>query len=233
MNLLLENLPFIMQGIEITISLAAVTLFFSIIISFILGSLAVTRFKVFRWTVGIYVEVFRDIPLIVNIFFIFFVGPTLGLELSSFSAVVIGLSLWGGANGAEIVRGGLEVIPPHQKNSAAALGLKGWEVLIFIVIPQAMKSIIPSFIGLLTLLVQATSLGALVGVTEFFKTGQIVVERTVMMDGYNPAFLVYSSVLLFYFIVCSALSWLGRRLQKRLKQERKAVVLIQEEAPAI
>lgn len=233
MNLLLENLPFIMQGIEITISLAAVTLFFSIIISFILGSLAVTRFKVFRWTVGIYVEVFRDIPLIVNIFFIFFVGPTLGLELSSFSAVVIGLSLWGGANGAEIVRGGLEVIPPHQKNSAAALGLKGWEVLIFIVIPQAMKSIIPSFIGLLTLLVQATSLGALVGVTEFFKTGQIIVERTVMMDGYNPAFLVYSSVLLFYFIVCSALSWLGRRLQKRLKQERKAVVLIQEEAPAI
>ena len=223
MELLIKNLPFILQGIGMTLSLALATLFFSTLIAFVLGTLATLRFAWLRIVVKVYVELFRDIPLIVNIFFVFFVAPLFGLELSPFAAVTVGLSLWGSANGTEIVRAGFNAVPKHQWQSAAALGLKGWEVYVFIAGPQALRSILPPFVGLLTLLVQATSLGALVGVTEFFKVGQIIVERTTMMEGWNPAFTVYGAVLLIYFVICSTLSWFGRWLERRLKADRSRV----------
>lgn len=219
MTLLIKNLPFILQGIGLTLALAVATLFFSTLIAFVLGTLASLRYRWLRWLVRVYVELFRDIPLVVNIFFVFFVAPLLGLELSPFAAVTVGLSLWGGANGTEIVRGGFASVPQHQWSSAAALGLKQWEIYLFVTGPQALRSILPPFVGLLTLLVQATSLGALVGVTEFFKVGQIIVERTTMMEGWNPAFVVYAAVLLIYFVICSTLTWFGRRLERRLKRD--------------
>jgi polar amino acid transport system permease protein len=219
MTLILKNLPFILQGLTLTLALAVTTLFFSTIIAFFLGTLASLRFRWLRIAVKVYVELFRDIPLVVNIFFVFFVAPLFGLDLSPFAAVTVGLSLWGGANGAEIVRGGFASVPQHQWSSAAALGLKTWEIYAFVTGPQALRAILPPFVGLLTLLVQATSLGALVGVTEFFKVGQIIVERTTMMEGWNPAFAIYSAVLLIYFVICSALTWFGRWLERRLKSD--------------
>jgi polar amino acid transport system permease protein len=225
MTLLVKNLPFILQGIGMTLALALATLLISTVIAFILGILATLRFRWLRWLVKAYVELFRDIPLIVNIFFVFFVAPLFGMELSPFAAVTVGLSLWGSANGTEIVRAGFASVPRHQWQSAAALGLKPWEVYLFITGPQALRSILPPFVGLLTLLVQATSLGALVGVSEFFKVGQIIVERTTMMEGWNPAFTVYGAVLLIYFVICSALTWFGRWLERRLKNDQRRPVL--------
>jgi polar amino acid transport system permease protein len=224
MTLLIKNLPFILQGIGMTLALALATLLISTVIAFILGILATLRFRWLRWLVKAYVELFRDIPLIVNIFFVFFVAPLFGMELSPFAAVTVGLSLWGSANGTEIVRAGFASVPSHQWQSAAALGLKPWEVYLFITGPQALRSILPPFVGLLTLLVQATSLGALVGVSEFFKVGQIIVERTTMMEGWNPAFTVYGAVLLIYFVICSALTWFGRWLERRLKNDQRRPV---------
>lgn len=229
MTILLKNLPFILQGLALTLSLALVTLVASVAIATVVGTLATTRFVAVRVLSRCYVEICRDIPLVVNIFFVFFGAPLLGLNLTPFVAVTVGLSLWGGANGAEIVRGGIEAVPRHQSQSARALGLKSWEVFLFVVAPQALRSILPPFVGLLTLLIQSTSLGALVGVTEFFKVGQIIVERTTMMEGWSPAFTVYAAVLLVYFVICSALTWLGRRLERRLKREGRTAARI---APA-
>jgi polar amino acid transport system permease protein len=79
-----------------------------------------------------------------------------------------------------------------------------------------MRAILPAYTGLLTMLVQATSLGALVGVGEFLKVGQIIIERTTVMTGASPAFTVYGVVLLVYFVICSLLSWLSRYLERRL-----------------
>jgi len=221
MTILINNLPFILQGLEMTLGLAAVTLVFATIIAFVVGTLGATRISWLRAVTRAYVEICRDIPLIVNIFFVFFGAPLLGIELSPFAAVTVGLSLWGGANGAEIVRGGLEAVPRHQSESAKALGLKAWEIFIYIIGPQALRSILPPFIGLLTLVIQSTSLGALVGVTEFFRVGQIIIERTTLMEGWNPAFTVYGAVLLIYFLICSSLTWFGRRLERRMRRESK------------
>ncbi len=222
MQIILENRVFIMDGLLRTLGLAVVALIFSTLIGVLMGVLAITRFRSLRWMVRGYVELFRDIPLIVNVFFIFFGLPLLlkGMEMTPFLAVTVGLSLWGGANGAEIVRGGIQSVSRHQWRSAMSLGLKTWEILVFIVGPQAVRVILPPFTGLLTLLVQGTSLGALIGLGEFLGVAQIIVERTTVMEGWSPAFGVYLTVLIVYFIICLPLTWLSRRIETRMRQGR-------------
>ncbi|GGJ79774.1 amino acid ABC transporter permease [Pseudomonas matsuisoli] len=218
MSFFIENWGFISKGLLMTIELALVILLFTTVISVILGVLATLPNKLLRGVIHAYVELFRSIPLIVNVFFIFFGAPMFGLDLTPFAAVTTGLTLWGSANGIEIVRGGLESVARHQWKSAWALGLKPWQIYLYVIGPQSLKAILPAYTGLLTLLVQATSLGALVGVTEFLKTGQTIIERTTMMTGASPAFEVYGIVLLVYFVICSALSWLSRYLERRLNR---------------
>lgn len=216
MSFFLENWNFVVKGLLMTLQLALVVLLFTTLVSVVFGVLATLPQRWLGWLIHGYVELLRSIPLIVNVFFIFFGAPLLGLDLSPFAAVTTGLTLWGSANGIEIVRGGLEAVPRHQWKSAWALGLPRWRIYLHIIGPQSLKAILPAYTGLLTLLVQATSLGALVGVGEFLKTGQTLIERTTMMTGASPAFTVYGTVLLVYFIICSLLSWLSRYLERRL-----------------
>jgi len=216
MSFFLENWNFVVKGLLMTLQLALVVLLFTTLVSVVFGVLATLPQRWLGWLIHGYVELFRSIPLIVNVFFIFFGAPLLGLDLSPFAAVTTGLTLWGSANGIEIVRGGLQAVSRHQWKSAWALGLPRWRIYLHIVGPQSLKAILPAYTGLLPLLVQATSLGALVGVGEFLKTGQTLIERTTMMTGASPAFTVYGTVLLVYFIICSLLSWLSRYLERRL-----------------
>lgn len=216
MSLILENLPLFLIGFRATLLLAAVTLLASTAIGIALGTMATLRSRPLRWLVALYVETFRDIPLIVTIFGIFFGAPFLGLPLEPFPAVALGLSLWGGANGAEIVRGGIQSVPKGQAEAAAALGLRLWQTYLLVLWPQALRAVLPAYTGLLALIVQSTSLGALIGVTEFLKAGGLVIERSTVMLGVNPAFQIYAFVLLVYFAVCSLLTALSRRLERRL-----------------
>jgi polar amino acid transport system permease protein len=184
----------------------------------------VARARILRMLALGYVEFWRDIPLLVNLLFVYFGAPLIGVALSPFAASLVSLSLWGGANGAEIVRGGIKSVPAHQMTSATALGLKRWEIYRFVILPQALLPILPPMTGLFSSLIQATSLASLVGVTEFFRIGQIVVERTTMQQGESPAFLVYGFVLAVYFLVCSCLSQLSRVLERRLAARGTRVV---------
>lgn len=216
MSLLLANHVLLVEGMLNTLKIGIVTLVASTVIGFVLGTLATVRSTWIRMAVRGYVEFLRAVPLIVNIFFVFFVAPLLGAPLSAYAAVVLSLSLWGGANGAEIVRGGLQAVPRHQTQSARALGLKEWEIFAFILLPQALRGIMPAFAGLLTLLIQSTTLGALVGVPEFLQINRLIVERTTVMSGLDPSFMVYAFVLVVYFLLCSGLTWLTRRWERRL-----------------
>ncbi len=215
-NLIVENAPLLWLGLKATLRLAGVTLLAATIIGVVLGTLATAKALWLRWLIALYVEVFRDIPLIVTIFAIFFGAPFLGVPLAPFPAVALGLSLWGGANAVEIVRGGILAVPAGQREAATALGLRPWKIYMLVLWPQALRAVLPAFTGLLALIVQSTSLGALVGVTEFLKAGGLIIERSTVMLGINPAFQVYGFVLLVYFAICSVLTWLSRRLERRL-----------------
>ena len=222
MQLILDNFGLFAAGLGWTFRLAVVTLLIATVISAIIGTLSVTRSRVLRAIALIYVEFFRDIPLLVNVLFVFFGAPLVGIPLEPFGAATISFSLWGGANGAEIVRGGFNAVPRHQRESAIALGLKPWEIYCFVLAPQALLPMLPPFAGLFTLLVQATSLASLVGVPELFRIGQIVIERTTMMSGYSPAFAIYGGLLIVYYVICSVLTagtrWLELRIANRTQR---------------
>ncbi|ODP35418.1 amino acid ABC transporter permease [Pandoraea sp. ISTKB] len=219
MHIILENWRLIAQGLSMTLALAGAVLLCTTVISLALGVLATLPNRWVRAAIHGYVELFRSIPLIVNVFCVFFVAPMFGLDLSPFVAATVGLSLWGGANGAVVVSGGILSVPPHQWKSAAALGLRRWQIYRYVIGPQSVGAILPAYTGLLTLLVQSTSLGALIGVSEFLKVNQNIIERVTVMQGRNPAFEIYGLVLIVYFIVCSALSALSRHLERRLQRE--------------
>ncbi|MBL6456555.1 amino acid ABC transporter permease [Belnapia sp. T6] len=216
MSLILENLPLFFIGLKSTLLLAAVTLAAATLIGVFFGTLGSLKPRWLRALVALYVETFRDIPLIVTIFAIFFGAPFLGMPLEPFPAVALGLSLWGGANAAEIVRGGIASVASGQAEAATALGLRLWQIYLLVLWPQALRAVLPAYTGLLALIIQSTSLGALVGVTEFLKAGGLVIERSTVMLGINPAFEIYSFVLLVYFLLCSILTTLSRRLERRL-----------------
>lgn len=220
MNVILENWLVIAKGLRMTLALAGAVLLCTTVISLILGVLSTLPNRWLRLVIHGYVELFRSIPLIVNVFCVFFVAPMFGLDLSPFVAATVGLSLWGGANGTVVVSGGIMSVPPHQWKSAAALGLRRWQIYRYVIGPQSVGVILPAYTGLLTLLVQSTSLGALIGVSEFLKINQNIIERTTIMQGQNPAFEVYGLVLVVYFVICSALSALSRYLERRLQRER-------------
>lgn len=224
MKLIADNLGFMLDGMWFTLRLALATLVCAGVVSVAVGLMSVARAKALRAAAICYVEFWRDIPLLVNLLFVYFGAPLIGLALSPFAAALLSLSLWGGANGAEIVRGGIKSVPAHQMTSAVALGLKRWEIYRYVILPQALMPILPPMTGLFSSLIQATSLASLVGVTEFFRIGQIVVERTTMQEGESPAFLVYGFVLVVYFVVCSCLSQLSRWLEKRLAARGTRVV---------
>jgi len=222
--LIIENAPLLLIGLRATLLLAAVTLLASTILGVVLGTLATAKARWVRLLVALYVETFRDIPLIVTIFTIFFGAPFLGVPLEPFPAVALGLSLWGGANAAEIVRGGISAVHKGQREAATALGLRVWKIYLLVLWPQALRAVLPAFTGLLALIIQSTSLGALVGVTEFLKAGGLIIERSTVMQGINPAFEIYGFVLLVYFSICSVLTWLSRRLERRLGRSAATTV---------
>ena len=216
MALLLDNAAFMTQGLWFTLRLAVATLLLAGVVSLAVGLMSVSRLRLLRVLALCYVEFWRDIPLLVNVLFVYFGAPLIGIALSPYTAALVSLSLWGGANGAEIVRGGINSVPAHQSLSATALGMKRWEIYRYVILPQALMPILPPITGLFSSLIQATSLASLVGVTEFFRIGQIIVERTTMQEGHSPAFLVFGFVLVVYFVICSSLSQLSRRFERRL-----------------
>jgi polar amino acid transport system permease protein len=216
MQLIIDSFPLFLQGLANTFKLALTTLLFSTIVAVIFGLMSISRFRLVRWTARSLVEFVRAIPLVVNLLFVYFGAPLVGVPLDPFAAATIGLTSWGAANGAEIVRGGFNAVSKHQRESAMALGLRGWEIMVYVLAPQVLLPIIPPFTGLFSVLVQATSLASLIGTLEFLRTAQIVVERTTLMTGFSPAFLVYGFVLIVYFIICFSLAGATRVLERYL-----------------
>lgn len=234
--LLLEYQSFLLEGIYHTLRLSLVVAIggTSFAILFAFGMMQKSKF--FSRPAYLLVEVLRDIPLMVAVLLTYFVLPRIGLSLDPFWSTSLSISLWGGANGAQIIRAGLMAVPQAQRETAAAFGLRSWKGLVFVILPQAMPIILPPYVSLLTSLVQATSLGAVVGVHELLRSAQVLIEQTTISRGGSPAFMVYGFILVIYFIMCWLISRAGRLLESHFARpySRQAPngLKVRSEAPA-
>jgi polar amino acid transport system permease protein len=212
--LLLEFRAFLVDGFINTLLLSMAIIVGGTLFAIIFAAGLSVRSTVLSRSVYLLVECLRDIPLMVTVLLVYFVLPNIGVSLDPFWSSTLSVSVWGGANGAHIIRAGLAAVPKGQWESAQAFGLRGWKGLVLVIVPQAMPVILPPYISLVTGLVQASSLGAVIGVNELFRSGQVLIEQTTLSRGGSPAYLVYGAILAVYFVLCWMISLAGRRLEQ-------------------
>jgi polar amino acid transport system permease protein len=212
--LLLEFQSFLLDGLAHTLLLSLTMILGGTSFAILFAAGLSLRSRWLSRPIYLLVECLRDIPLMVTVLLVYFVLPNIGVSLNPFWSSALSVSVWGGANGAHIIRAGLASVSNGQREAAQAFGMRGWKGLLLVIIPQAMPVILPPYISLVTGLVQASSLGAVIGVNELLRSAQILIEQTTISRGGSPAYLIYGAILVVYFILCWTISAFGARLER-------------------
>ena len=202
----------LLSGLLKTIGLALLSFAFALILGVIVGLMAVSHIKGFRVFASVYVDIIRGIPMMVLAFFIFFGLPQLiGFTIPDFTAGIITLTLNASAYLAEIVRGGINAVPTGQMEAARSLGLPYSKTMQKIILPQAIKIMLPSFVNQFVISLKDTTLISVIGVVELLQTGKIIVARTLQSAD------VYFIIAVMYLIVITALTKFAKVLEKKVK----------------
>ncbi len=204
------------SGLVTTMELSAITVTSGVLIGITLGSLITLPLRPVRLMVRAYIELWRGLPVILTLFFIFFTTPAVGFRLTAFAAALIGLTLWGSANMAEAVRGAVQSIPAGQRDAAWALGFTWPQAMLWVILPQAMRRLLPPLLGLITNLIQASSLGAVIGIREVLESSQRMIERLTFNTGNSHGIEILGSVLIVFFVISFPLTRLSQLLERRL-----------------
>jgi polar amino acid transport system permease protein len=199
-------------GLVLTLLLGAAALLLALPLGVVLGLARASSRRSLRWPAGAVVYVVRGTPLLMVIFWAYFFLPAVtGHETSQFTTMLAALVVFNGAYLAEIVRAGIQGMPRGQSECARALGLNYWQSMRYVILPQALRNMLPSLIGQLVTTLKETSLGYIIGLSEVsFIASQINAQVIT-----QPA-QVYSILALTYFLLCFGLSRLGRWVEIRL-----------------
>lgn len=209
-----QNILRIAQGVLVTLQIALIAILFSCVFGFILGYLMTLQSKVLRGICRLYLESIRIIPILAWLFIVYF-GFSSFFNLSGIAACILVFSLWGIAEMGDLVRGAISSLPPHQSESARALGLSEFAVQYYIIFPQSFKRLLPSLVNLFTRMIKTTSLAALIGVSDMLKVGQQIIEVNLLAYP-TASFWVYGGIFMVYFALCYPLSLWSRSLEKKL-----------------
>lgn len=207
---LVQSLPFFIKGLWMTIAVSAISLAAGTLIGFFLGILRTRPNRLFRYLIGAWVDVIRGTPFLVQIFIVFFILPEFGIHLDAFPAAILALTNLGACFICEIVAAGIRSVPWGQKEAASSSGLTEWQQLRYVVMPQAMRTILPSLVGQYVLLIKDSSVVSVIGVTDVTRVGWLTVQRI------PHGLMVFGLVGLLYFIICYPLIRLSNLLEKKM-----------------
>ena len=213
------------EGLPETLRIAAISVVASAAIGIVLGTIMTVRFTPLRWLIRLYVEVWRGLPILVTVLFIFWLPAfdigRFHIQLSAYQSAAVALTLWGSAQVAEATRGAVQSIPKEQHEAAAALGF-GWVGRqTFVILPQALRRLLPPMVGLLVNIIQNTTIAFAIGVNEFLQSGTRQFENVTsgltgqVAPSYAP-FMIFGFVMLVFFAISFPLTRLSAYLEKRL-----------------
>ena len=214
-NSWIDFLPSLLKGAEITILVAFFSSILAIIVSFIAGLLRLSKLWILRTISAIYVEVFRGTSLLVQLFWLYFALPFIGIELPKMLAAILAIGLNFGAYGSEIVRSAVLAVPKGQTEAAIALNMKPWQRLSHVILPQASLQMLPSFGNQMVELIKSTSL------VYFITMADLTYQAMVLRNNYisfTTEILVL--LLLMYFIIATLVSIAVRLLERKLTTGR-------------
>ncbi|ULQ60803.1 amino acid ABC transporter permease [Brucepastera parasyntrophica] len=201
----------LVQSLGVTIRLTLISLFFATILGLIFCFMNISRNRVLKIISNAYLDIIRGTPLLVQAFFIYFGIPqALGIRFSPDMAGIITLSLNAGAYMAEIFRGGINAVSSGQMEAARSLGLPYGRAMIKVVLPQAVRIIIPSLVNQFIITLKDTSILSVIGIRELTQTGKLIIAVNF------ESFKVWAMVALMYLVIIKILSVLSKRIEKGL-----------------
>ncbi|MGQ7279089.1 ectoine/hydroxyectoine ABC transporter permease subunit EhuC [Brevibacillus thermoruber] len=212
---LFDLFPSLAKGAALTVEVTVLSALVAFAASFLAGFGRLSRRKSVRALAAVYVEVFRGTSLLVQLFWLYYALPLLGVELPPLAAGVIALGLNHGAYGSEVVRSAVLAVPRGQTEAAIALNMTPWQRMRRVILPQAFVMMIPSFGNLLIELLKGTSLISLITLADL--TFQGMVLRT--FDA-SRTFEIFALVLVVYFALAYPLTLGMRGLERRLTAGR-------------
>lgn len=213
-SVIIQTLPYLLKATVTTVKLAVISIFFGVIIGLIVALMKISHIKILNLIGSFYTWVFRGIPLLVQLFLIYFgLSAALGIDLKSFTAAVIGISICGGAYIAEIIRSGILSIDSGQMEAALSLGMTRQMAMRKIIIPQTYRRLIPPLGNEFINLIKDTALASTITVTDLLRTAQVYSGAL-----YKP-FEMYVTAAVIYLIlitgITTALGYCEKKLAKK------------------
>ncbi|XPV75008.1 MAG: amino acid ABC transporter permease [Desulfovibrio sp.] len=201
-------------GLAASILLAVLGIFGAFWIGLAAGLMRLSRNFFLRALSVIYIEVIRGIPLLMLIFWFYFLAPiVLGYTLPEFQSSLVAFIIFTGAYIAEIVRAGVVALPSGQMEAARGSGLSHYQAMRYVILPQALQNMIPSFVNQFVSLTKDTSLAYIVGVNELTRAATQVNNRTL-----TAPMEIFLTIALLYFVVCFILTSISRRMEAHLSK---------------
>jgi putative glutamine transport system permease protein len=206
-----DNMRFILEGFYMTLKVALISIILSFIVGCVVGTVRYTKMPVISPILGVAVELLRNLPLLLIIFFARFALPDIGIKLGPMNATIVALTLFEGAMIAEIVRSGLNSIDKGQIEAARSSGLGYVQTLWHIVIPQGLRRMVPPLVSQFISLLKDTSLAIVISLPELMHHAKIVIGQS-----YSYTLPILFVVAVLYFAVNYALSLAARRFEARM-----------------
>ncbi len=211
LELLKVAIPALLRGSLVTLQIAALSCAIGLLIGTAVGLGLTSKNRFVRILLGFYTTIFRGTPMLIQILFATFVLPTtLGLRFSTYWAVIWAISLNSAAYIAHIVKSGINSVPDGQREAGKTLGLSNLQITRYIVLPQAIRVVLPALGNEFITLVKDSSLASIVGIQELTKEGQIIQSRTL------DALTVYLGVAVCYLIITTALTLIMSYIERRM-----------------
>mgnify|MGYP001088130916 CR=1 FL=1 len=211
-------------GLALSILLAVGGIFFAFWVGILFGLMRLSK----RWYIRIpsivYIEIIRGTPLLLLIFWFYFLAPIVfHRPVPEARSTLVAFTVFTGAYCAEIVRAGIQSIPTGQMEAARSSGLNYTQAMMYIILPQALRNMIPSFVNQFVSLTKDTSLAYIIGVQELTRTATQVNNRTL-----NAPAEIFLAIAVIYFIICFGLTQTSRYLEKRLSYKTSGKIRQQE-----
>ena len=198
-------------GVGLTLYLAVVSCILSFFGGLILGLFSISRHAAIRYPALAFINLVRGMPLLMVIFWMYFLLPALFGKIAENNTVIMALTLFTSAYMSRIVVAGIDGIPKGQTEAAISTGLTHRQVMLYIVLPQGLRNMIPSFVNQFVSLIKDTSLAFIVGVSELTHVATQINNRTMAFPTE-----IFVFIALIYFILCYAFTSLSRWLEGRL-----------------
>ena len=206
-----QCMPQLTMGLKLTLQMTILSLVLAVIVGMITCLFSISKVKPLNWISGIYLSLIRGTPLMVQAFFIYFgITGALGIRITSFSAAILVLCLNAGAYLSEIFRSGIAAVNKGQMEAARSLGLPYGVAMRKIILPQAIRIVIPSVLNQFIITLKDTSILSVIGCGELMRQGQLFVARN------YESFKTYAIVAVMYYVVVVVLTKIFQLVERRL-----------------